>query len=68
MTENLKKNKNGKVEKITYVKKNSNALIDFEVDPRISCEGYKDFKNLSTFTLRDEGITLAIGKITKILN
>eukprot|EP01091_Cochliopodium_minus_P012067 TRINITY_DN3574_c0_g1_i2.p1 TRINITY_DN3574_c0_g1~~TRINITY_DN3574_c0_g1_i2.p1 ORF type:complete len:546 (+),score=189.89 TRINITY_DN3574_c0_g1_i2:31-1668(+) len=63
-----KKNKNGKVEKITFVKKGSNALIDFEVDQRISCESYKEFKNLATFTLRDEGLTLAIGKVTKIID
>ena len=62
-----KKNKNGRIEKTTFVKKNQSALIDFEVDQKISCEPFKLFKNLSTFTLRDEGLTLAIGKVTKII-
>ena len=63
-----KKNKNGKIEKIAFVKKGSYALIDFKVKQKIACDIFKNSKRLSSFTLRDEGITLAIGKIIKIIN
>lgn len=60
--------KNGKPVRPRFVKKGANCLIDFEVEQSISCEVYNDFKTLATFTLRDESLTLAIGKITKIIS
>ena len=58
----------GKPIRPRFVKKGSNCVIDFKVQAPIACELYKDFKSLSTFTLRDEGLTLALGYIIKILN
>jgi len=60
--------KNGKPVRPRFVKKGSNCLIDFTVEQSISLEIFNDFKTLSTFTLRDESLTLAIGKVTKIIN
>lgn len=53
---------------LCFVKKGDRCIIDFEIDQIIACETYDNFKTLSTFTLRDESLTLAIGKVIKILN
>ena len=61
------KRKNGKIEKVSFVQKGDHALIDFEVEQRISCDAFKNDRHFSTFTLRGDSLTLGIGKITKIL-
>lgn len=38
-----------------------------EVGELVCAETYKDYPQLGRFTLRDQGTTIAIGKITKLL-
>ena len=49
-----------------FVKKNQIVNVKMKVPKSIAVERYKDFAQLGRFTLRDEGKTIAIGKITKV--
>ncbi|GAB5371435.1 hypothetical protein AAMO2058_001579700 [Amorphochlora amoebiformis] len=49
-----------------YAKKGDVIKVKMRVKQSISLECYKDFSQLGRFTLRDEGKTIAIGRVTKI--
>ncbi len=49
-----------------FLKKGAVADVKIKVAQTVAVETYKDFSQLGRFTLRDEGKTIAIGKITKI--
>ncbi|KAJ1981108.1 translation termination factor GTPase eRF3 [Dimargaris verticillata] len=50
-----------------YLKKNQHAIVRLETQKPIVVEPFSVSPQLGRFTLRDEGKTVAIGKITKIV-
>lgn len=52
-----------------FIKPDQVAIARFEVHGGLIClETFKDFPQMGRFTLRDEGRTIAIGKVLKIIN
>jgi len=52
-----------------FIKPDQVAIARFEVLGGLIClETFKDFPQMGRFTLRDEGRTIAIGKVLKIVN
>jgi len=52
-----------------FIKPDQVAIARFEVHGGLIClETFKDFPQMGRFTLRDEGRTIAIGKVLKIVN
>lgn len=51
-----------------FVKLGARCIVDLIIDHPIPCETYSTCNSLSRFTLRDQELTLAIGKIIKIIN
>lgn len=49
-----------------FVKSNSVAIVQLAVEKPICVELFSDVPQLGRFTLRDEGRTIAIGKIIKL--
>ena len=50
-----------------FAKKGMKIIAILEVGELVCAETYKDYPQLGRFTLRDQGTTIAIGKITKLL-
>jgi peptide chain release factor subunit 3 len=53
-------------QKPKFLKNGSFANVRIKVNESIACEAFKDFAPLGRFTLRDEGKTIAIGKILRM--
>jgi len=53
--------------KPTFVRKGDIVTVRISVQRPICCELFEKIQQLGRFTLRDEGKTIAIGKITKIV-
>ena len=51
-----------------YVKSNSSVLCKFTLSKAVCMETFSTLPQLGRFTLRDEGKTIAIGKVTKIIS
>lgn len=51
-----------------FAKKGMKVVAVLEASEAVCAETYKDYPQLGRFTLRDQGTTIAIGKITKLLN
>lgn len=51
-----------------FAKKGMKVIAVLEASAPVCAETYHDYPQLGRFTLRDQGTTIAIGKITKILN
>ncbi|GMM36477.1 translation termination factor GTPase eRF3 [Saccharomycopsis crataegensis] len=51
-----------------FAKKGMKIIAVLETTQPICIESYDDYPQLGRFTLRDQGATIAIGKITKLLN
>ncbi|XP_074647422.1 eukaryotic peptide chain release factor GTP-binding subunit ERF3A-like [Tubulanus polymorphus] len=52
-----------------FVKQDQVAIARFEVNGGMICmETFKDFPQMGRFTLRDEGKTIAIGKVLKVID
>ena len=51
-----------------FAKKGMKIIAVLETNEPVCAETYVDYNQLGRFTLRDQGTTIAIGKITKILN
>jgi peptide chain release factor subunit 3 len=49
-----------------FLKMGSVATVRFTTDETVAVELFKDHAQMGRFTLRDEGVTIAIGKITRI--
>eukprot|EP01023_Acetabularia_acetabulum_P052826 TRINITY_DN5877_c0_g2_i2.p1 TRINITY_DN5877_c0_g2~~TRINITY_DN5877_c0_g2_i2.p1 ORF type:complete len:323 (-),score=55.72 TRINITY_DN5877_c0_g2_i2:377-1237(-) len=58
--------KKGVQKKVKFVNSNSIIVCRIAVDRQISCETFDTVPQLGRFTLRDEGRTIAMGKITKL--
>ncbi|KAI5965347.1 SUP35 [Candida pseudojiufengensis] len=50
-----------------FAKKGMKIIAILEASERVCAETYSDYPQLGRFTLRDQGTTIAIGKITKLL-
>jgi len=50
-----------------YIKQNGVCLVRISLQQSVALEVFKDCQQLGRFTLRDEGKTVAIGKVTKLL-
>ncbi|ODV68820.1 hypothetical protein HYPBUDRAFT_147356 [Hyphopichia burtonii NRRL Y-1933] len=50
-----------------FAKKGMKIIAVLEMEEAVCAETYGDYPQLGRFTLRDQGTTIAIGKITKIL-
>lgn len=50
-----------------FIKQDQIAIVRFVASHPICMETFKDHPQLGRFTLRDEGTTIAIGKILKIV-
>ncbi|KAF2361026.1 Translation elongation factor EFTu/EF1A C-terminal, partial [Trinorchestia longiramus] len=51
-----------------FVKQDQIAIMRFETSGVICMESFKDHPQLGRFTLRDEGKTIAIGKVLKVVD
>jgi len=47
----------------TFVKEKAVVIVHFSLSKPICCEKFDDYAQLGRFTLRDEGKTIAFGKI-----
>lgn len=50
-----------------FIKQDQIAIARFEMADVLCIEAFKDFPQMGRFTLRDEGKTIAIGKVLKLL-
>lgn len=50
-----------------FAKKGMKVIAILEANEAVCAETYNDYQQLGRFTLRDQGTTIAIGKITKLL-
>lgn len=50
-----------------FAKKGMKIIAILETEAPVCVETYQDYQQLGRFTLRDQGQTIAIGKITKLL-
>lgn len=55
-----------KGKKCTFVKAGSIVMCRISVEQPILIEKFSDYPQLGRFTLRDEGKTIAIGKVTEL--
>ncbi|KAI6213499.1 Tr-type G domain-containing protein [Aphelenchoides besseyi] len=62
----IDKRKNKK--KVAFVKQEDKCILRLESPEPFCLEVYKDFPQMGRFTLRDEGRTIAIGKVVKIID
>lgn len=63
----VKDKKTGEKKPIRFVKQEQQVLMSFEVPGGVLCmETFAEFPQMGRITLRDEGRTVAIGKILKI--
>jgi len=51
-----------------FIKQDQIAIVRFQSDDVICMETFKDHPQLGRFTLRDEGKTIAIGKVLKLVD
>lgn len=51
-----------------YVKSNSQVICRFSLAKAVCMETFDTLPQLGRFSLRDEGKTIAIGKVTKIIS
>ncbi|CAI4225051.1 unnamed protein product [Auanema sp. JU1783] len=59
--------KTGEKKKSRFVKQNEKCIMRLESTEPFCLEPFKEFPQLGRFTLRDEGKTVAIGKVLKIV-
>lgn len=50
-----------------FIKQDQIAIVRFQSEDVICMETFKDYQQLGRFTLRDEGKTIAIGKVLKLV-
>ncbi|KAL3702206.1 hypothetical protein R1sor_020228 [Riccia sorocarpa] len=60
------KTKKPKKKKVLFVKSGAVVVVKIQVFEAICVEKFEDFPQLGRFTLRDEGKTVAIGKVVKL--
>ncbi|CAG8771044.1 10046_t:CDS:2, partial [Acaulospora colombiana] len=51
-----------------FAKKGMQVIAKIETSASICLETYKDYPQLGRFTLRDEGKTIAVGKVLKLID
>ncbi|KAI8927710.1 P-loop containing nucleoside triphosphate hydrolase protein [Entophlyctis helioformis] len=50
-----------------FVKKGDSCIVRIETSAAVCVETYADYQQLGRFTLRDEGNTVAVGKVLKLI-
>ena len=50
-----------------FIKKGDSCIVRLEMQQNVCLETYNDYPQLGRFTLRDEGSTVAVGKILKLI-
>ena len=59
--------KKGEKQRAKYVKQDAQCVMRLESPQPFCVEVFKEFPQMGRFTLRDEGKTIAIGKVLKIV-
>ncbi|KAH7706733.1 eukaryotic peptide chain release factor GTP-binding subunit ERF3B-like isoform 1 [Aphelenchoides avenae] len=59
--------KTGEKKKSRFVKQDDKCIMRFESAEAFCLDVFKDFPQMGRFTLRDEGRTIAIGKVVKVV-
>lgn len=61
--------KTGRISKrpLQFLKKGQQGIVEIETAGALCVETFADSPQMGRFTIRDEGNTVAIGKITKLL-
>ncbi|CAJ0570562.1 unnamed protein product, partial [Mesorhabditis spiculigera] len=59
--------KTGEKKRAKFVRQDDKCILRFESQEPFCLEPFKDLATLGRFTLRDEGKTLAIGKVLKVI-
>lgn len=57
----------GKKVRSRFVKQNDKCILRFQTEEFFCLDVFKDFPQMGRFTLRDEGKTIAIGKVVKVI-
>jgi len=60
--------RSGEKTKTRFIKQDQAAIVRFQSEDVICMETFKDHPQLGRFTLRDEGKTIAIGKVLKLVD
>lgn len=55
-----------KIPNCTFLKSNMTAIVRIKTNVPVSVEKYTENVQLGSFTLRDEGLTIAMGKILRL--
>jgi peptide chain release factor subunit 3 len=55
-----------KIPNCSFLKSNMVAIVRIRINVPVSVEKYSDNPQLGSFTLRDEGLTIAMGKILRL--
>lgn len=59
--------KTGAKVRARFVKQDEKCIMRLESAEAFCLEAFKDFPQMGRFTLRDEGRTIAIGKVLKVV-
>ena len=59
--------KTGEKKRAKFVKQDDKCIMRLESSEPFVLEPFKEFAYLGRFTLRDEGKTIAIGKVLKVI-
>lgn len=59
--------KSGEKKKARFVKQDEKCIMRLESAEPFCMEPFKDFPQMGRFTLRDEGRTIAVGKVLKVV-
>lgn len=59
--------KSGEKKRAKFVKQDDKCIMRLETPEAFCLECFKDFPQMGRFTLRDEGKTIAIGKVVKVI-
>nr|CAB3251003.1 eukaryotic peptide chain release factor GTP-binding subunit ERF3A-like [Phallusia mammillata] len=59
--------KTGEKKKTRFVKQDQTVIARLQTQGPVCIESFKDFAQMGRFTLRDEGRTIAIGKVLKVI-
>lgn len=50
----------------TFLKSGSKGMVRIKTDYFLCCEKYENNNHLGNFTLRDEGMTIGLGKVIRV--
>lgn len=59
--------KTGEKKKVKFVKQGEKCILRIESTESFCLDTFKEFPAMARFTLRDEGKTIGIGKVVKVI-